>query len=684
MAISARPSPVKDTRTQLFVGNLPYRVRWQDLKDLFRRAGTVLRADVSLGADNRSRGYGTVLLATAEDAGRAIDMFNGYSWQTRILEVRHDRLPPTDFDTTISSLPPLGSSTNAALLSRPSVLHQGSHYPSIDEVSDVHGLFNQYQSHDGVLSSASGSASQGRNLFVGNLPFHCQWQDLKDLFRQAGTIIRADVALGPDGRSRGFGTVVFSNEYDAERALRMFDGYEYNGRPLKVHYDKFSALAQSNMLSSPTPPVLTPQIQLSAPHPRPPPSRLRLPHSPLSQSHQERAEPSPYDVYLAEQSLFAQHQQQQAQLQRHLSSLEPPKPTPLQRSSRSGSSNNSSASNSGGSVPTTFDMESIASSLSSVTSYSGPSASSNSQPPGLQLPRSSEKSAASHKKMTQPRPSSPTRTNSHPRHPGTITLPPPPPLPAFPLSPTHSIGHITPMHSPHHPPSHPQYQFTPHGLPPMTPSMPAFYFPQPSPHGGPMYYQVQTPTGIATMAYGHPIHASSTPMATPPIHPGFMPLPTPPVHMGPGGVFSPMSPGLFWAGGTVNPAINPTVGAPVMKEASSETAEGYEQVNSGDSYRRSEGTGYFDMPLQDYFPFVPPADSANSSEPFVSPEEVPSGESGTTSLVENRPQQGRSRTQDDAPEDTAKTLIAAARTHSMSEHTKPTMPSSMRRNDSDP
>jgi len=56
------------------------------------------------------------------------------------------------------------------------------------------------------------------------LPFHCQWQDLKDLFRQAGTIIRADVALGPDGRSRGFGTVVFGTDFDAERAVKMFNG----------------------------------------------------------------------------------------------------------------------------------------------------------------------------------------------------------------------------------------------------------------------------------------------------------------------------------------------------------------------------------------------------------------------------------------------------------------------------
>lgn len=60
--------------------------------------------------------------------------------------------------------------------------------------------------------------------FLLQLPFHCQWQDLKDLFRQAGTIIRADVALGPDGRSRGFGTVVFATDMDAERGLKMFNG----------------------------------------------------------------------------------------------------------------------------------------------------------------------------------------------------------------------------------------------------------------------------------------------------------------------------------------------------------------------------------------------------------------------------------------------------------------------------
>lgn len=228
MATSSRQSqdsrqlaPLRDTRAQLFVGNLPYRVRWQDLKDLFRRAGTVLRADVSLGPDNRSRGYGTVLLATAEDAGRAIDMLNGFCWQTRVLEVRPDRLG--------ASVDEMGSNL---------AIRGANGHPS--------GFSSSGNPHDEITSGQDVVGGAGmKTLFVGNLPFHIQWQDLKDLFRAAGAVARADVTVGPDGRSRGFGTVSFVTEDGAERACRMFDGYEFNGRPLKVHYDKFSPSAAS-------------------------------------------------------------------------------------------------------------------------------------------------------------------------------------------------------------------------------------------------------------------------------------------------------------------------------------------------------------------------------------------------------------------------------------------------------
>lgn len=141
---NAHLTPGRDTRTQLYVGNLPYRVRWQDLKDLFRQAGTVLRADVSLGPDNRSRGYGTILLATAEDAGRAIDRFNGYCWQTRVLDVRVDRLPAN------------GESTGEPTLIQP-------------------------DDHDSYPSS-------GKNLFVGNV---------RDLVKLCSPSFKLTLTLAP-------------------------------------------------------------------------------------------------------------------------------------------------------------------------------------------------------------------------------------------------------------------------------------------------------------------------------------------------------------------------------------------------------------------------------------------------------------------------------------------------------
>lgn len=175
-------------------------------------------------------------------------MFNGYNWQTRTLEVRPDRIAP-DFDTPIPIAAPaidyLPTSAFDQRLTHSSLdflqggllsaAASGLSIPTIPPaLDDEHSLSRP--------STASGSGS--RNLFVGNvgslpinsaftelrqqLPFHCQWQDLKDLFRQAGTIIRADVALGPDGRSRGFGTVVFATDADAERGLKMFNGWVAN------------------------------------------------------------------------------------------------------------------------------------------------------------------------------------------------------------------------------------------------------------------------------------------------------------------------------------------------------------------------------------------------------------------------------------------------------------------------
>jgi RNA recognition motif-containing protein len=71
-------------------------------------------------------------------------------------------------------------------------------------------------------------------LFVGNLPFNVRWQELKDMFNEAGPVEFVDVAIGRDGRPRGFATVRMGNPEAAEAAIAELNGQEVEGRAMNV------------------------------------------------------------------------------------------------------------------------------------------------------------------------------------------------------------------------------------------------------------------------------------------------------------------------------------------------------------------------------------------------------------------------------------------------------------------
>jgi RNA recognition motif-containing protein len=55
-----------------------------------------------------------------------------------------------------------------------------------------------------------------------------------------GAVVRADVHIGPDGRPKGSGIVVFESPNDARNAIQQFNGYDWQGRPLEVREDRFA------------------------------------------------------------------------------------------------------------------------------------------------------------------------------------------------------------------------------------------------------------------------------------------------------------------------------------------------------------------------------------------------------------------------------------------------------------
>ncbi|GAA6041065.1 hypothetical protein JCM8097_004700 [Rhodosporidiobolus ruineniae] len=766
--------PQQDTRTQLFVSNLPFRVRWQDLKDLMRKCGTVLRADVALSpTDGRSRGFGVVLFARSDDAAKAIQTYHGYTWQTRVLDVRIDAQDPTGAlalaeanrqqamqnqqrqmerqrgspippppppphphmlaaypgGTMLIPVPsPLGQSflapppppppqqqqqpqqplpaqspaagsapnlsptqelrpsssagspylqapsssspsgdapsspspspAQAALRDRsspspapgpappipppsqgpndvpPQLQHAAALQPQLVQqqqqqqqqqqggvaymqvpvpmmgvqmgvpmfvaaagpgggagavgmhpmgyavpapAGGMHGGLMSYyavkeklidvwesdvQAQQRPASSPLPAQYTNRHLFVGNLPFNCQWQELKDLMRGAGSVLRADIAQGPDGRSRGFGSVLFATPQDAERAVGMFNGYEFNGRALKVHFDKFSGAGihgnpnQNNGSSSP----------YSNGH--------HLQHQQHHQPQQHFVMPVPMPAYPQRTvSGFEQQQQQQQQQQyQHspqLQQAQQPQPSPLSNpvfgslspAPTNGSPALAPAIPSGSIIPEAAPRPSTARSRSDNRP-------STSGAPGDGAPPTS--SATSPPVSSAASPTAHPHKPHHPLAPSRIAMPPPLPFSlaaaqAASGQPTAggSGGPFSPLHT--------------RGLPPMTPSMPAFTF---APFAAP----------------------------TPPLHPGA--LFSPGINIGGGaGVpssFGPFSPGLggpaagspFYDGGAVpqTPGWAQTPGAPgtgfnpMFPPAHGQGYQGYYQQQA--QYAQQQQYGY--------------------------------------------------------------------------------------------
>ena len=77
----------------------------------------------------------------------------------------------------------------------------------------------------------------GTRLYVGNLPFSVDENQLRDLFAQNGREV-SEVKLVTDrdtGRPRGFAFVEMATSEQADAAIRQLNGYEFGGRALTVN-----------------------------------------------------------------------------------------------------------------------------------------------------------------------------------------------------------------------------------------------------------------------------------------------------------------------------------------------------------------------------------------------------------------------------------------------------------------
>jgi RNA recognition motif-containing protein len=194
---------------KVYVGNIDWKITQQELKSHMASAGEVVVAEIFEQADGRSKGAGIVEYATAEAAESAVATLNDSNLGERPIFVREDR----------------GSS-------------KGKGKDKDKDKGKGKGKDREKGKGKGK-GKRSDPADEGRLLYVGNLPFRTSWQDVKDVFKECGSVIRVDIAEGPDGRSKGYATVLYETEGEANGAIDKLNGTDFQGRSLTVRMETF-------------------------------------------------------------------------------------------------------------------------------------------------------------------------------------------------------------------------------------------------------------------------------------------------------------------------------------------------------------------------------------------------------------------------------------------------------------
>ncbi|KAJ8103262.1 hypothetical protein POJ06DRAFT_66247 [Lipomyces tetrasporus] len=299
------------------VSNLPYVVRWQELKDLVKEIipnHLIVRSEVFTVDNNnkRSHGVGTITVRGRETALKTVQFLDGYEWHTRTLSaalmspsvvVPHPSAtqplapafapmvfqqpvipplatqgqspnmqpmqPPQQSRSRMHSTPPMSSNSTGQVGSQmhfaipPSTAmpvqffgqYPGEFYhpqaasssPSLASFSEFPQNYHHHRGHQTV---------DKRKVFIGNIPFNSEWRDLKEFVQSAGKVARVDIINNTEGQSRGFAIAIFETEEDAQHAIDVFNGVEFEGRILTVRLDRYpetraphSAAHQSSALS---------------------------------------------------------------------------------------------------------------------------------------------------------------------------------------------------------------------------------------------------------------------------------------------------------------------------------------------------------------------------------------------------------------------------------------------------
>ncbi|XP_063982564.1 myelin expression factor 2 [Diachasmimorpha longicaudata] len=229
---------------RIYVSNIPYDFRWQDLKDLFRtEVGKVAHVELFTDEGDKPRGCGIVEFEDSESVKIAVEKMHRFDIKGRKLVVKedydaerdkygrlqssrdHDRQREDRYRDTArqSSRQTLSSSTGGG---------GASSIGNDTKFGNTYGLSTQF------LESLGINGPLVTRVFVANLDYKVDEKKLLEVFKLAGKVINVELGKDKDGKSRGFGVVEYDHPVESVQAISMLHNQQLFDRRMTVRMDR--------------------------------------------------------------------------------------------------------------------------------------------------------------------------------------------------------------------------------------------------------------------------------------------------------------------------------------------------------------------------------------------------------------------------------------------------------------
>lgn len=253
--------------TRVFIGNLAWGTTEEIVATFCSQAGEVVKVEVMRHDDTgRSKGWGIVEFSTSQDAQNAVSILNEKVLEDRVVHIRIDRslertttgtniyIGNIPWVTTQEDLMELFQDFNpndCNILTNMYGRSRGFAIMNFDNLDIARNAINHFTGYDlnGRIIECRIDRGPGRSddnvrktrVFVGNLESGVNDANLAATFAHIGAIVSAKISRHSDGRSKGWGLVVFETEEAAQAAVTSMDNQPIGsptGAPARVRIDK--------------------------------------------------------------------------------------------------------------------------------------------------------------------------------------------------------------------------------------------------------------------------------------------------------------------------------------------------------------------------------------------------------------------------------------------------------------